>query len=54
LRVQVCGGSFPHFARNTGSGEPLGEATTLVPVECEILAGSSLTLSAAPIDGEGG
>ena len=54
LRVQVCGGSFPHFARNTGSGEPLGEATTLVPVELEILAGSSLTLSATPIDGDGG
>jgi len=54
LRVQVCGGSFPHFARNTGSGEPLGEATTLVPVEFEILAGSSLTLSATPIDGDRG
>jgi predicted acyl esterase len=52
LRVQVCGGSFPHFARNTGSGEPLGEATTFVPVDFEILAGSSLTLSATPIDGD--
>jgi len=52
LRVQVCGGSFPHFARNTGSGEPLGEATTFVPVDFEVLGGSSLTLSATPIDGD--
>ncbi|TDZ76893.1 CocE/NonD family hydrolase [Mycobacteroides salmoniphilum] len=51
LRVQVCGGSFPHFARNTGSGEPLGEATTFVPVNFEVLGGSSLTLPKAPIDG---
>ncbi|MBW0088700.1 CocE/NonD family hydrolase [Pseudonocardia sp. KRD-184] len=27
LRVQVSGGAFPRFARNTGTGEPLGTAT---------------------------
>ncbi|MFC9998604.1 CocE/NonD family hydrolase [Nocardia sp. NPDC127526] len=44
LRIQVCGGSFPRFARNTGSGEPLATATTLVPVDFEIHPGSGLTL----------
>jgi uncharacterized protein len=28
LRVQVAGGAFPRFARNLGTGEPLGTATT--------------------------
>lgn len=28
LRVQVSGGAFPRFARSTGTGEPLGTATT--------------------------
>ena len=28
LRVQVAGGAFPRFARNHGTGEPLGTATT--------------------------
>jgi len=44
LRVQVSGGSFPRFARNTGSGEPLASATRLVPVDHEILPDSHLTL----------
>jgi putative CocE/NonD family hydrolase len=28
VRVQVSGGAFPRFARNLGSGEPLGTGTT--------------------------
>ncbi len=28
LRVQVAGGAFPRFARNLGTGEPLGTGTT--------------------------
>ncbi len=47
LRVQVCGGSFPHYARNTGTPDPLG-STTLVPVDIEVLAGSSVTMSVVP------
>jgi predicted acyl esterase len=42
LRVQVSGGAHPRFARNTGSGEPLATATTLVPVEVEVIDGSTL------------
>jgi putative CocE/NonD family hydrolase len=30
IRLQVAGGSHPRYARNTGSGEPLATATTLV------------------------
>ncbi|PVZ12914.1 CocE/NonD family hydrolase [Actinomycetospora cinnamomea] len=37
LRVQVSGGAHPRFARNPGTGEPLGEATTLVPQPREVL-----------------
>ena len=33
LRVQVSSGAHPRFARNPGSGEPLGTATTLVAAE---------------------
>jgi uncharacterized protein len=29
IRLQVPSGSFPRWARNTGSGEPLATATTL-------------------------
>jgi putative CocE/NonD family hydrolase len=36
LRVQVCGGAHPRFARNTGTGDPVATATRLVPVEIEI------------------
>ena len=28
IRVQVSGGAFPRFARNTGTGEPFGSATS--------------------------
>lgn len=33
LRLQVSGGAFPRFARNTGTGEPLATATRLVPAD---------------------
>ncbi|WP_417310065.1 CocE/NonD family hydrolase, partial [Devosia sp.] len=36
LRVIVASGAHPRFARNTGTDESLGEATTLVPVDIEI------------------
>jgi uncharacterized protein len=37
LRVQVSGGAFPRFARNPGTGEPLGTATTLRTNRFEVL-----------------
>lgn len=33
IRVQVAGGSHPRYARNTGTGDPLATATTLVAAE---------------------
>ncbi len=33
LRLQVSGGAFPRFARNTGTREPLATATRLVPTD---------------------
>jgi putative CocE/NonD family hydrolase len=33
IRVQVSSGAFPRFSRNTGSGEPLASATTLIPAD---------------------
>ncbi len=36
LRVIVASGAHPRFARNTGTDEPLGEATRLVPADIEI------------------
>jgi len=39
LRVQVSGGAHPRFMRNTGTGEPLATATSLVPVDIEISGG---------------
>ncbi len=37
LRLQVSGGAHPRFARNPGTGDALGEATTLVPPPREVL-----------------
>ena len=37
LRIQVSSGAFPRYARNTGTGEPVGDTTRLVPAEVEIL-----------------
>jgi hypothetical protein len=36
LRLQVSSGAHPRFARNTGSGEPLGTAKTLVAAQQSI------------------
>jgi putative CocE/NonD family hydrolase len=36
IRVQLAGAAHPRYARNTGTGEPLGTATTLRPVQFEI------------------
>ncbi|WP_181781710.1 CocE/NonD family hydrolase [Pseudonocardia pini] len=37
IRVQVAGGAFPRFARNTGTAEPLGTATTGLRCRTEVL-----------------
>ena len=41
LRLQVCGGAHPRFARNTGTPEPTATATRLVPVDIEIRHGTA-------------
>ncbi|MCU1616064.1 MAG: hydrolase CocE/NonD family protein [Frankiales bacterium] len=48
IRVQVSGGAHPRYARNLGTGEPLGQATRGVPVTHRIghssASPSSITL----------
>ncbi|MEY2430531.1 MAG: uncharacterized protein QOC92_256, partial [Acidimicrobiaceae bacterium] len=36
IRLQVSSGAHPHFARNTGSGDPLLTAATLSPADHEV------------------
>lgn len=36
LRLIVASGAHPRYARNTGTDEPLGEATVLLPADIEI------------------
>lgn len=36
LRIVVASGAHPRYARNTGTDEPLGEATHLAPADIEI------------------
>jgi putative CocE/NonD family hydrolase len=52
LRVIVASGAYPRYARNPGSGEPLGDATTMVIAHQQILHGpehpSAVTLSLEP------
>jgi putative CocE/NonD family hydrolase len=36
LRLLIASGAHPRYARNTGTDEPLAEATTLLPVDLEI------------------
>ena len=36
LRIIVASGAHPRYARNTGTGEPFGTTTRLVPVDIEI------------------
>jgi putative CocE/NonD family hydrolase len=38
IRLQLAGGAHPRYARNPGTGEPLGSATRLVAVDHEVLA----------------
>ncbi len=44
IRVQLAGAAHPRYARNTGTGEPLGTATRLQPVDYEVWYGSALHL----------
>ena len=37
IRLQVSSGAHPLFARNTGSGERLADATRLCPADQEVL-----------------
>ncbi|MGY1753839.1 CocE/NonD family hydrolase [Blastococcus sp. SYSU D01042] len=51
VRLQVSGGAHPRYARNLGTGEPLGEATRGVPADHRLCTGgatpSSITLPTA-------
>jgi predicted acyl esterase len=38
LRLQVSGGAFPRFARNTGTGDSFGGATALRRCQFEIFS----------------
>jgi putative CocE/NonD family hydrolase len=44
IRVQVAGAAHPRYARNTGTGEPLGTAARLQPVDIEVHHPSALRL----------
>jgi uncharacterized protein len=54
LRLQVCGGAFPRFARNPGNGEVDPPAADLVPTQYAIGLGSADTPNASvlllPVD----
>jgi hypothetical protein len=39
IRIQVSSGAHPRYARNSGSGEPIGKATTLVSSDQQVLYG---------------
>ncbi len=49
MRIIVASGAHPRYARNPGSGEPLGDATTMVAAHQQILHGpehpSAITLA---------
>nr|WP_246323907.1 CocE/NonD family hydrolase [Petropleomorpha daqingensis] len=53
VRLQISGGAHPRYARNLGTGEPVGAATRGVPVTHrighDVTAPSSLTLPVAPL-----
>ena len=53
VRVQLAGAAHPRYARNTGTGEPLGSAARLQPVDVEIHHDpghpSALRLPLAPV-----
>jgi uncharacterized protein len=39
IRIQVSSGAHPRYARNPGSGEPIGKATTFVAADQQVLYG---------------
>jgi uncharacterized protein len=41
MRVQVCSGAFPRYARNPGTGEARATAATLRPADQEIYRDSA-------------
>lgn len=51
VRLQISGGAHPRFARNTGTGEPVLDATALVPVRITLHAPSVLVLPRAGATG---
>ncbi|WP_240230203.1 CocE/NonD family hydrolase [Devosia lacusdianchii] len=44
LRLQVSSGAHPRYARNLGTGEPVGTTTTMVANEIEVSHGSTVAL----------
>jgi putative CocE/NonD family hydrolase len=54
LRLQVSSGGHPRYARNTGTGEPIGETTRLVGADVEIFHDqrhkSAITLPVCRLD----
>lgn len=52
LRILVASGAYPRYARNLGTGEPLGTATDLIPADVEIfhdpLHASAVALPVVP------
>ena len=48
IRVQVSGGAHPRFARNPGTGTPLGAERTLRAVRREVLHTSTIQLPTGP------
>src|SRR4051812_33871246 len=56
IRLQVSGGAHPRYARNLGTGEPLGRATRAVPLTHRIghsaASPSSITLPIASVPAE--
>jgi hypothetical protein len=45
LRLLVAAGAFPRFARNLGTGEPLGSGMTMQAVEITVHCGAGSRLS---------
>ncbi|WP_372478745.1 CocE/NonD family hydrolase [Streptomyces albireticuli] len=54
VRLQIAGGAHPRFARNTGTGEPVLDATRPTPVRITLHASSALVLPRAGATGPGG
>jgi uncharacterized protein len=56
IRVQVASGSFPRYARNTGTGEPRATAARLVAADQSVYHDpehpSAITLPVRPVGGE--